>query len=177
MGETAQAVMDRITEWELPVCERFNRGTRYRWVRALFAAVSRAGDGGAWLVLALIMLAAGGTSALPALTHMAATGGICLAIYKVVKHRTVRRRPFERAEGIDLPVAPLDEYSFPSGHTMHALGFSLTACVHYPALGWVLAPFAVLIALSRVILGLHYPTDVFAGAAVGTTVALIVLQF
>jgi undecaprenyl-diphosphatase len=177
MGETAQAVLDRITEWELPVCRRLNRGTRYLAVRGLFGMVSRAGDGAAWLVLALILLAARGTAALPALAHMAATGLTCLAIYKLVKHKTVRPRPFERADGIHLPVAPLDRYSFPSGHTMHALGFSLTACAYFPILIWVLGPFALLVALSRVILGLHYPTDVLAGAAVGATVALIVLQF
>jgi undecaprenyl-diphosphatase len=44
---------------------------------------------------------------------------------------------------------------------------------HFPELGWVLWPLAALIAASRVVLGLHYPSDVVAGAGIGATLALI----
>ena len=67
--------------------------------------------------------------------------------------------------------APLDRYSFPSGHTLHAVSFTVLATAYFPALGWVLVPFASLVAASRVVLGLHYPTDVLAGALLGTMLA------
>ena len=73
-------------------------------------------------------------------------------------------------------VAPLDEYSFPSGHTLHAVSFTLIAVHYYPKLAWLLLPFAVLVALSRVVLGLHYPSDVLAGALLGAGLALLALQ-
>ena len=66
---------------------------------------------------------------------------------------------------------PLDRYSFPSGHTLHAVCFAWQAVAHFPALSWTLVPVAALIALSRVVLGLHYPTDVLAGAAIGALLA------
>jgi undecaprenyl-diphosphatase len=49
--------------------------------------------------------------------------------------------------------------------------------VHFPELGWVLVPLAALIAASRVVLGLHYPTDVIAGAVVGAWLAELGLAF
>src|SRR3546814_10187080 len=68
-------------------------------------------------------------------------------------------------------IAPLDEFSFPSGHTLHAVAFSLVAVAHYPALAWLVLPFAASVAASRVVLGLHYPSDVLAATAIGSALA------
>jgi undecaprenyl-diphosphatase len=54
---------------------------------------------------------------------------------------------------------------------LHAVLFSTVALSYYPQLAIVLVPFTVLIGLSRVVLGLHYPSDVFAGALIGSVVA------
>jgi undecaprenyl-diphosphatase len=59
---------------------------------------------------------------------------------------------------------------------MHAAAFSIVAVAYFPALFWLVTPFALLVALSRPILGLHYPSDVLAGAALGTVIAIISLQ-
>jgi undecaprenyl-diphosphatase len=72
---------------------------------------------------------------------------------------------------------PLDRFSFPSGHTLHAAAFTTVALAYYPMLAWLLVPFAVLVAMSRVILGLHYPSDVFARAAIGLSLAAISFGF
>jgi undecaprenyl-diphosphatase len=74
-------------------------------------------------------------------------------------------------DGILAGTPPLDRCSFPSGHTLHAVCFTSLATAHFPELGWVLVPFALLVAASRVVLGLHYPTDVLAGAAIGGMLA------
>jgi undecaprenyl-diphosphatase len=64
-------------------------------------------------------------------------------------------------------VAPIDEFSFPSGHTLHAVGFALVVTHHYPDAGAVLWPFCASVAMSRVVLGLHYPSDVLAAIGLG----------
>ena len=72
-------------------------------------------------------------------------------------------------------IAPLDEFSFPSGHTLHAVSFSLVALAYYPILAWLLLPFALSVAVSRVVLGMHYPSDVLAAVAIGTGLASLSL--
>ncbi len=76
---------------------------------------------------------------------------------------------------IEAAAAPLDRFSFPSGHTLHAVSFSLIVTAHYPALAPLVFAFAALGAASRPILGLHYPSDVLAGAAVGAALAELAL--
>jgi len=66
---------------------------------------------------------------------------------------------------------PLDKFSFPSGHTLHAVGFALILAHHFPALAPAVFGFALLVAVSRPVLGLHYPSDVLAGAAIGACLA------
>jgi undecaprenyl-diphosphatase len=115
----------------------------------------------------LAMPLAGGRAGLSAALEMAVAGTIGLGVYKLLKRRLVRERPYVLHAGIDCVVAPLDRYSFPSGHTLHAVLFSTVAIAWVPALAFVLIPLAVLIALSRVVLGLHYPSDVLVGGLLG----------
>ncbi len=152
---------------ELSLCLLLNRGCARRPMREFFGMVSRLGDGIFWyaLILALPFLY-GESGRLPAL-QMAITGLVGVALYKALKHTLVRERPFINCDRISLGTVPLDRYSFPSGHTLHAASFTTMTLNYFPELGVVLVPFALLVAASRVILGLHYPTDVLAGAALG----------
>ena len=168
----AQLIMARFDMAEYWLCRRLNRGAGSPAVRALLRAASRLGDGLAWYALvALLPLIYGRAAVRPAI-GMAVTGIIGLVIYRWLKHRMVRERPFIRHPGITLAMPPLDRYSFPSGHTLHAVAFTWQAVANFPELAWVLVPLASLIAASRVVLGLHYPSDVLAGGAIGAVLAL-----
>lgn len=158
-------------------CLRANRAARQPGVRRCFAVVSRLGDGVFWYVLMAAMVVADGLDGLAASAHLALTGAIALGLYKLLKRWTRRPRPFAADARIRAWVAPLDEFSFPSGHTLHAVAFTGVALAHYPVLAWLLLPFTAAVALSRVALGLHYPSDVIAASAIGTGLALLSLRF
>lgn len=157
-------------------CLRANRwGEQRASSCSYFAAISRLGDGVFWYALMAMLVIVDGMSGLAASAHMAATGLIALTLYKLLKRWTRRPRPFASDRRIHALVAPLDEFSFPSGHTLHAVAFSLVACAHYPMLAWLLLPFTTSVALSRVVLGLHYPSDVLAATGIGVGLAALSL--
>ena len=166
-------VIARFDAAEYGLCRKLNRGASFALPRRIFQIASWLGNGIVWyaLILALPLLF-GRTAVKPAIV-MALTGALGVLIYALLKRVFVRERPFITHAAIDLGAAPLDRYSFPSGHTLHAVSFTWQACAHFPELAWVLVPLAALIAGSRVVLGLHYPSDVLAGAAIGAALAVL----
>jgi undecaprenyl-diphosphatase len=167
--------LHRIEALDLALCVRANRAARSAVPRALFRAVSRAGDGAFWYGLMAALPAIHGPAAWPAVARMAVAGIAGVLLYTWLKRRTLRPRPYQVSPDIVAAAAPLDQFSFPSGHTLHAVSFATVACAHFPELGPLLVPFTLLVAASRPILGLHYPSDVLAGAALGALLAGAVL--
>lgn len=162
---------------EQRLCRFANLACRRSAVRGLFRGVSRLGDGAVWYTLILLMPILMGSAnlrtGLIASVHMLGAGAFGLIVYKLLKRILVRERPFIGLIGIECAMPPLDRYSFPSGHTLHAFLFTIIAVDYIPGLIVVLAPFAVLVALSRIVLGLHYPSDVVVGAALGWAIAKV----
>lgn len=169
-------LLARVDAAEFGICRALNRGASFPVPRTLFRVASRLGDGVVWYVLILALPLLYGLSAVRPAIVMAVTGIVGLALYKMLKRVFVRERPFITHSAIDVAAAPLDRYSFPSGHTLHAVSFAWQLTAHFPDLGWFVVPLAMLIAASRVVLGLHYPTDVIAGAAVGALLAALGLS-
>jgi undecaprenyl-diphosphatase len=159
-----------LDQAELNACRRFNRTVRTAgWLR-VFQVASRLGDGVLWYTLvALLALFFGEKGRMVAL-QCAVAGFSGLAIYRLLKNVLVRERPYMTHAAIICAGKPLDRFSFPSGHTLHAVSFTLVICSALPFMAVLLVPAAVLIALSRVVLGLHYPTDVLAGGLLGALI-------
>lgn len=160
----------RLSRFEVDTARLTNRvNLRPLWGR-IFAGASRLGDGIAWYALMLVLPLAGAEPGLETSVRMALSGLTCTLLYKLLKGATKRPRPYVTLQSLHMTVPPLDEYSFPSGHTMHAFVFTIVAVASFPQLAWVLVPFTALIALSRMVLGLHYLSDVIAGALIGSLV-------
>lgn len=134
-------------------------------------AVSRLGDGMLWYGLMALLPWVGGSAGIKCMLYMLAVGAVNLVFYKALKQRVARPRPYVSCPGIRACDRSLDEYSFPSGHTMHAVAFSVVLGAFYPPFVPLLWGFTALVALSRVVLGLHFPSDVVTGAAIGYVTA------
>ncbi|MEZ8095185.1 phosphatase PAP2 family protein [Photobacterium swingsii] len=137
---------------------------RYSQAAAAFSRhVSRTGDGPLYLIFALCAWwfdsAQGRELVVTGLTAFA----IELPLYVVLKNSVKRSRPSH------LPsfITPSDKYSLPSGHTAAAFIMAALITSYYPELAWLVWPWALLIGLSRVLLGVHYISDILVGAVFG----------
>jgi undecaprenyl-diphosphatase len=172
---TARSLFARADSAEQRMCRMANGLSRRNRVRRFFRIISRLGDGIVWYAVIVALPFVMGLDrlreGLAASAHMLIAGAFGLVTYKLLKSKLVRERPFISFDAIECAMPPLDRYSFPSGHTLHAVLFTSIAIVYAPALAPLLAPLVALIALSRVVLGLHYPSDVLVGAFLGWLIA------
>ena len=168
-------LFERLTAADQQTTILFNRINQQRLPARLFAVVSRLGDGLLWYAIILALPLVHGAAAALVSLQMVAVGLTSYLLYRWLKRTTGRPRPCQIEAGILRSVAPLDEFSFPSGHTMHAVAFTIILVAYYPVWAVFVVPFTVLVALSRMVLGLHYPSDVIAGALIGSTTAILSL--
>jgi undecaprenyl-diphosphatase len=170
-------VLAWLDQAELVACRRLNHTVYRAGVLKVFRIASRLGDGVLWYTLVgLLALGFGAEGRVAALQSVVA-GTSGLLLYRLLKNVLVRERPYMTHAAIVCAGKPLDRFSFPSGHTLHAVSFTVIAVSAVPLLVFVLLPAAVLIALSRVVLGLHYPSDVLAGALIGFGISQAAMRF
>lgn len=168
--------LQRLTSWDRAASQCCNR-MNHHFIGEALALISRLGDGWAWFAVIGILPVWYGVTAWEVSLVMVVTGAVATLIYKLIKNTTHRLRPCEESDGLLLTVAPLDRFSFPSGHTLHAVCFTVIACSVYADLMWALIPFTVLVAISRLVLGLHYLSDVLVGAMIGGSLGSIAVMF
>ncbi len=148
----------RLREWHAP-----------RWVRVWMLGATRLGDGWLWSLLALLLSLRGG-QAHKVLATGALAAGMASALLVAVKRRVRRPRPCEMAGFPHYDVRPPDRWSFPSGHSMNAFAVCTVLSLSFPPLAPPLLVTAASIAASRVVLGLHFMSDVVVGSLLGALI-------
>ena len=167
-------MFERLDALEAPVCFRLVQACQTPFIKQGFVFFSWLGNGPAWGVLLAYVLLNHDAQFGWSLTSVIAINAL---IYRYLKRYTVRRRPFVYRDDITQGTRALDEFSFPSGHTLHAVGILVVLFAFAPWAALSLLPIVLLIMVSRVVLGLHYPSDVFVGAVLGIAVANSILGF
>ena len=175
MERSARVATLRLAAFDGACVVTLNSMLGHRGCMLLARGISRLGDGELWVALILALALMPGDRGVRCALHVAAVALTGLLLYLLVKRRAGRPRPYRRLDGLQLCARPLDEFSFPSGHTLHAVAFAIVVPAYFPALGVLLLSFALLTGLVRVVLGLHYPSDVLAGIAIGAGVASLSL--
>lgn len=149
-------LMHRVHRWRAP-----------RWIRILMITATRGGDGWLWYSLALILLVYGGSEKFLAIGEATAATACGILLFRALKRASRRKRPCEIEAHCWACILPPDKYSFPSGHSITAFAIAITVGSFYPDLQLALLAVALLVASSRIILGMHFLSDVLAGSLIG----------
>ncbi|MFE6859447.1 bifunctional phosphatase PAP2/diacylglycerol kinase family protein [Nocardia sp. NPDC057668] len=136
--------------------------------------LTRTADKGVlWMLVAAVLASKQGSTRRAALRGVISIAGASFTVNLVLKNMFARRRP--AAEELPISRRLINQptsSSFPSGHSASAAAFATAVALESPRTGLVIAPVAAAVAYSRVHTGVHWASDVFVGAAVGTGVAL-----
>lgn len=163
----ARAVWRQVEAGDHRLMRRVHSWLAPRPLRVLMIAATRMGDGWLWWALGVALMLFGGTHRFEAISAGALAAGAGILIFCTLKHTSRRKRPFEIVPHCWASIPPPDRYSFPSGHTITAFALALSIGPFYPQLLLALLGMAILIAASRIILGMHFLSDVLAGSIIG----------
>ncbi|HKS83765.1 MAG TPA: phosphatase PAP2 family protein [Candidatus Acidoferrales bacterium] len=168
----AKAVWEQIQSNDYRLMRRVHRWRAPRWFRILMILATRGGDGWLWYALGFILLAYGGGQRYLAIAAAGSAALTGIGLFQTLKRLSNRKRPCEIEPHCWASILPPDKYSFPSGHSITAFAVALSVGMFYPELQGCLFTVALLIAGSRIALGMHFLSDVLAGSAIGVGLGL-----
>jgi len=161
-------VRSLITKGDYSVMRRANNWEAPRWVRLYVISATRVGDGWLWYAMGLAIVMLGGRTRFNAVGAAGISSILSILLFLCLKRLTGRRRPCQIEPHCWATLLPPDRFSFPSGHTMTAFAVAIPLSLYYPTLTIGLLFCALSIAMSRILLGMHFLSDVVAGALIGT---------
>jgi undecaprenyl-diphosphatase len=159
--------VDSVTHWDLVFLNTIFSLNGRRLISDVMPWISHSGNGYYYPVIPLLFYfiepQIAGSFFFCALLGFA----IELPLYKVLKQRIKRDRPCVVISGVYKRISPSDQFSFPSGHTAAAFVIATSISHFLPVLLVPVYFWALLVGISRIYLGVHYPTDILAGLVIG----------
>ena len=137
-------------------------------MRLWMVAATRGGDGWLWYGIGVVVALTGGPERFRAMLAAVLAVSVGIALFLNLKRACGRKRPCALEPHSWATLLPPDQFSFPSGHTITAFAVALSLSRWNPELAVGLMFCAVSIAASRILLGMHFLSDVVAGAAIGS---------
>ena len=162
-----------ITKGDYSLMRLANNWVAPRWVRHFVVGSTRGGDGWLWCAIGVAIFFLGGEEKLAALSGAGLAALASVLLFVVMKRYTGRARPCHIEPHCWAKLLPPDQFSFPSGHSMTAFAIAVPLSLTYPTFAVALLFFAISIAASRIVLGMHFLSDVIAGALIGAGMGYI----
>jgi undecaprenyl-diphosphatase len=156
-----------IVSWDNFFLNNIRRLKHFRLVAKSIPTISKSGDGYLYPVVTLVLWLLNRQVGAMLFSAAVAAFSIELPLYKLVKHIVRRARPCDALRSVEARVRLLDRFSFPSGHTAGAFLMATVVSSFFPVISMAIYAWAGLVGISRIYLGVHYPTDVLAGMVVG----------
>src|SRR5260370_29349504 len=148
--------MRQISRWQAP-----------RWVRWWMIMATRGGDGWFWALCGVAVLAAHDANSYAACIAAALASAAGIVLFRTLKKAVGRRRPCTIEPHCWADLLPPDQFSFPSGHSITSFAVAVSLVQFFPAAYPILLFCAVSVAASRLLLGMHFLSDVLAGSLLG----------
>jgi undecaprenyl-diphosphatase len=159
------AVMRRVNCWRPP-----------RWLRWWMIVSTRGGDGWFWLLCGVSVLASHDAAKYAAVCAAALAAAAGILIFQTIKKTVGRKRPCFIQPHCWANLLPPDHFSFPSGHSLTAFAVATSLALFYPQMDVALMFCASSVAVSRIVLGMHFLSDVLAGSALGVVLGYLAFR-
>ncbi len=159
-------LMRRVNRWRAP-----------RWFRWWMLGATRAGDGWLWAMVGLAVLFSSDAMRFRAFEAAACAVAVGIVVFHKVKRVFCRTRPCDIEQHCWAHIVTKDRFSFPSGHSTTAFAVALSIGGFYPEILPVLLVLAANVAISRVIVGMHFLSDVLVGSGMGALLGYAAFRF
>src|SRR5271154_2365368 len=163
----AVSVLHLVTIGDHRIMKRVNGWRPPRWLRLWMMAATRGGDGWLWYAMGLVIALLGGSERFRALLAGVVAVSFGIVLFLKLKRAFGRKRPCALEPHCWATLLPPDQFSFPSGHTITAFAVMVALGMFYPMMLPGLFFCAVSVAVSRILLGMHFLSDVVAGGLLG----------
>ncbi|HYA16340.1 MAG TPA: phosphatase PAP2 family protein [Bryobacteraceae bacterium] len=159
-------LMRRVNRWEAP-----------RWFRWWMLLATRAGDGWLWGLIGIAVLFSPDALRFRAIEAAACAVAVGIVVFHKVKRIVCRTRPRDIEPHCWANIITRDKFSFPSGHSTTAFAVALSLGSFYPEILPLLLLLAANVAISRVIVGMHFLSDILVGSGTGALLGYIAYRF
>jgi undecaprenyl-diphosphatase len=156
---------------------RFNRWRAPRWVRWWMLLATRAGDGWLWGMIGIAVLLSSDPERFRAIEAAGFAVASGIVLFHKVKRMVGRIRPRDIEPHCWAHIVTRDKFSFPSGHSTTAFAVALSLGSFYPEIMPILLVLATNVAVSRIVIGMHYLSDVVVGSGMGVLLGYAAFRF
>lgn len=171
-------MIEILNQWDAQILLWIQENVRNALLTPIMKFITHLGDSGwIWIALTVFCLIIAKTRKTGFLLTFSLLGSL-LVNNMILKNLVARTRPYEVVEGLERLIEAQKDLSFPSGHTGSSFAAAVIIfCMCPRKYGIPALVLAILIAVSRLYVGVHYPTDVLAGAVTGTLIACLIFCF
>lgn len=166
------ALLDRIQRKDTSILMIFNSSIKCKILDIFMPIVTYVGSA----VFGILFCAISTIYFKTRVFGMEVTGALLISslVARFIKVHVSRIRPYVTLQNLYIRKIGIDNYSFPSGHTTATFSIAVMIALNIPTLGIFSMLIAITVGVSRMYLGVHYPSDVLVGMLLGTVTSLCI---